>query len=261
MRVRVFIDHPTTEPLYVTVVPGVETLRSFKHKILKTDNDRFIQFRQARRPPVETRWDISDSPFDDPKATGFDMDERIQLFRVSVNWLVVSKTKRAFEKTRTFTSILSCCPSTPILSADPNSLLDLGALFPPSVESTEARLKGLIEIVVRITPRQSIPVLVSFSDMPDHPIVVDVERGMTVRDVKETIGESRTLIVRPVGGVQNGLENSDFYLFKVRHLLSRFSALDVSKMFYMLTTYAFFNYTAVRPTVPQGSSSVRHRPL
>jgi hypothetical protein len=215
VRVRVFIDHPTTEPLYVTVNPGTETLRSFKHKILKTDNERFIQFRQARRPPVETRWDISDSPFDDPKATGFDLDERIQLFRVSVNWLVVSKTKRAFEKTRTFTSILSCCPSTPILAADPNSLLDLGALFPPSAEAAEARLKGLIEIVVRVTPRQSIPLLVSYSDMPDHPVVVDVERGMTVRDLKESIGEARTLIVRPVGGVQNGLENSDFYLFKV----------------------------------------------
>lgn len=216
IRVRVFIDHPTTEPLYVTVIPGVETLRSFKHKILKTDNERFIQFRQARRPPVETRWDISDSPFDDPKATGFDLDERIQLFRVSVNWLVVSKTKRAFEKQRTFTSILSCCPSTSIIAQDPNSLLDLAALFPPSAEAAEARLKGLIEIVVRITPRQSIPVLVSYSDMPDHPVVVDVERGMTVRDLKESIGEARTLIVRPVGGVQAGLENEDFYLFKVR---------------------------------------------
>lgn len=217
-RVRVFIDHPTTEPLYITVNPGEETLRTLKHKILKVDNERFVQFRQARRPPVETRWDIHPSP-DDERVEGdktYDIERRIQLFRVSVDWLVVSKTKRNYEKTRTFISILSSSPSTPILPPSEDDVLPLLHLFPPTEASASARLKGLIEIVVRVTPeKESVPVMVSFSDMPDQPVVVDVEKGATVLDVKESIAKARGLAVRMVGGGRAGLEAHDFFLFKV----------------------------------------------
>ncbi|KAL7415015.1 hypothetical protein BDY24DRAFT_383436 [Mrakia frigida] len=246
-RIRVFIDHPTTEPLYITVNPGSETLRSLKHKILKVDNDRFVQFRQARRPPVETKWDIHPTLDEDEGRAGqagdrsFDFDRRVQLFRVSVDWLVVSKTKRNFEKTRTFQSVLSSQPSTPILTSNEDELLPLVNLFPATPASAAARLKGLIEIVVRIVPaeRESVPVLVSFSDMPDQPVVVDVEKGWRVCEVKEAIGKARGLAVRIVGGGRSLLEGEDFFLFKVGRRKNK-KPLLVFSLFVALGGFSFF---------------------
>jgi hypothetical protein len=214
IRLRVFIDHPTTDPLYITANPGTETLRSLKHKILKTDNDRFVQFRQQRRPPVEQRWDITESPNDEPSKTTFDIDNRVTLFSGSVDWLTVSQTKRSFEKTRTFKSIVSSQPTAPIL-APPTNLLDLVSLFPDTKEAAAARLKGVIEVLVRVAPEGTVPVLVSFSDLPDQPVIIDIGDEMTIGKVKAKIGEARKLVYRSISGGSTRLDPADFYLFKV----------------------------------------------
>ncbi|CED84060.1 hypothetical protein [Phaffia rhodozyma] len=219
LRIRVFMDHPTAEPLYVNIIPGVDSLHTLKRKILTEDNTRFLATRQNRKSPIEVKWDIPEFLEEEPTEDHYDFDNRLDVYKISCSWIHISKMKRTYDHTKVFHSILSSYPSNLIVAQsdqDAKVPLDLGSIFPPDTpEMVEARAKGLTELAIRIKPQKSWPILVAFSDVPTHPFVVEYQRGMRVRDLKVIIGEARTNLIIIMGDASTTtLDGSEFFLFK-----------------------------------------------